>query len=146
MYFGPGSIQLLSPTPEAGANDTDDLTTVSESHRQYALRHLAEAIEPLLCLTVTCIRGDNANRIKKGALRVRERNAMLPLVLGVLFGTPSRSLPTLADPNTGMGYFPYAYMVTRTSSNVRVQARQRKSADVDCNQQLEGSSRLTILS
>ena len=81
-------IYPLAFPPVTCAEDTDDVPAVREAHGQNPISDPAEAEEALLLLAVSQVLGDHTIRISEGILGKLERNAMLPLVLPVLLGTP----------------------------------------------------------
>src|SRR5437667_75185 len=81
-------IDCLTPSPVAGAKDSDDIVAVRETNCQYATFDPTEAVVPLLTGAMREILCDHAAWVREGKLRARECDAVLPLVLLVLTGIP----------------------------------------------------------
>lgn len=81
-------IYSLPFPPVACAQDPDDVLPVCEAHRQDSVTEPAEAEIALLVLAVRHVLGDDAIGIGEGVLGELEGDAVLPLVLRVLFRIP----------------------------------------------------------
>jgi hypothetical protein len=72
----------LSFPPITGADDSNNRSAASESHREHTAVNFAEAIEPLFGLAVSVVFGYHALRIRKGVLGAEEGKSVLSLILG----------------------------------------------------------------
>jgi hypothetical protein len=84
-------IELLTLSPIAGANDTNDARPVGEPDGDYATANRAKAEVALFAGAMRRILGDHPLRVSKCELRDGETNAVLKLILAVLCRVPLES-------------------------------------------------------
>lgn len=88
MYLIFAVINPFALSPVTGADDSNNPFAVGKAHRQHASANFSEAVISLLSGAMRQVLRDNAPRIGKSELRLRERNAMFRLVFPILLKGP----------------------------------------------------------
>jgi hypothetical protein len=84
-------MELLSPPPIAGAKDANNALPIGKSDGEYATARRAKAKVALFTRAVRRVLSDYPLAVSKRELRHRESNAVLKLILAVLYRIPLES-------------------------------------------------------
>ncbi len=91
MYLIFALIELLTPSPIAGANDANDALPVAEHDGDYATANRAKAEVALFAGAMRRVLSDHPLRVSERKLRHGKINAVLKLILAVLCRVPLES-------------------------------------------------------